>query len=270
MITAEISAQLLSSKDGPVVYGHHHLYVSNLQDDKKFFIDALGGKDVKIGSSTAEVVEFPNVFVFFTERDPTGGSKGTTVDHIGFGVQNLRESVHKIKASGFKMITGDEVGTYENVSDDIAVLEDKTSVAYALAPDDLVVELVEQKRQAAPIMLHGLYFESEQNTEMQAWYAKIFGVQPLSKSKIPAGALPGVVFYFSHSDGPVTPTRGRVLDHIGFKVKDLGDFCKKLETAGIKLDAPYKPAPAFNTYTAHLTDPWGTNIELVEGMASLP
>jgi hypothetical protein len=33
-------------------------------------------------------------------------------------------------------------------------------------------------------------------------------------------------------------TKGRVLDHIGFDVKNLAAFCKKLEAAGIKLDRP--------------------------------
>ena len=36
---------------------------------------------------------------------PTGGSKGTTVNHIGFSVPDLRPMVDKIKANGFKMIT---------------------------------------------------------------------------------------------------------------------------------------------------------------------
>ena len=47
------------------------------------------------------------------------------------------------------------------------------------------------------------------------------------------------------------------------------EFCKRLEAEGIKLDRPYRAVPSFNTHTAHLTDPWGTNIELVDGMASI-
>ena len=179
MLASTAAAQLFSAKQGAIVYGHHHLYVTSIPDDKKFFIDALGGKSVKVGTSTAEVVEFPNVFIFFTPQPPTGGTKGTTV-------------------------------------------------------------------------------------------VKIFGAQPQSRGILPSATLPGVVFYFAHSDSPVAPTRGRAIDHIGFEVQNLAEFCKNLEAQGIKLDSPYRPAPAFNTHTAHFTDPWGTNIELVEGMASLP
>jgi catechol 2,3-dioxygenase-like lactoylglutathione lyase family enzyme/predicted enzyme related to lactoylglutathione lyase len=270
MLASTAAAQLFSAKQGAIVYGHHHLYVTSIPDDKKFFIDALGGKSVKVGTSTAEVVEFPNVFIFFTPQPPTGGTKGTTVEHISFAVQNLQRVVDKIRTSGFKMITRSEVAPGRKVKNDIAVVDGNLSVAYALAPDDLIVEFVEQKRQPLPIMLHGLCFQTPQNAEMQAWYVKIFGAQPHSKGVLPSATLPGVVFYFAHSDSPVAPTRGRAIDHIGFEVQNLAEFCKNLEAQGIKLDSPYRPAPAFNTYTAHFTDPWGTNIELVEGMASLP
>ena len=58
------SAQLLVAKDGPVVYGHHHLNATNIEAQKKFFVDTLGGTAVKVGTNT-EVVKFPNVLIFF-------------------------------------------------------------------------------------------------------------------------------------------------------------------------------------------------------------
>ena len=39
---APASAQLLAAKDGPVVYGHHHLNVTSIDEHKKFWVDALG------------------------------------------------------------------------------------------------------------------------------------------------------------------------------------------------------------------------------------
>ena len=33
------SAQLVAAKDGPIVYGHHHLNASNTDEAKKFLID---------------------------------------------------------------------------------------------------------------------------------------------------------------------------------------------------------------------------------------
>ncbi len=37
-------AQILVAKEGPVVYGHHHLNTTNMEAQKKFFVDTLGGK----------------------------------------------------------------------------------------------------------------------------------------------------------------------------------------------------------------------------------
>ncbi len=58
------------------------------------------------------------------------------------------------------------------------------------------------------------------------------------------------------------PTRHRVLDHIGFDVKDHPAFVKRLEAQGITLDEPPRKGGA-NTIT-YITDPWGTRIEIIE------
>jgi hypothetical protein len=49
------SAQLLAAKDGPIVYGHHHLNVTSIDAHKKLWVDTLGGKSIKIGTSPNEV-----------------------------------------------------------------------------------------------------------------------------------------------------------------------------------------------------------------------
>src|SRR5215813_5768592 len=92
-----VLAQLLVAKDGPVVYGHHHLNVTSIEAHKKFWVDTLGGKTVKIGTSPNEVVMFPNVLVFLRQQAPTGGTKGTTVNHIAFAVKNLRQTIDRAK-----------------------------------------------------------------------------------------------------------------------------------------------------------------------------
>src|ERR1700704_4566259 len=103
-------AQILVGKDGPVVYGHHHLNTTNMDAQKKFYVETLGGTLVKIGANQQEIIKFPNVLMFFRPMQaPTGGSIGTTVNHIGFSVPNLRPVVAKIKANGYKMITTDSV-----------------------------------------------------------------------------------------------------------------------------------------------------------------
>jgi catechol 2,3-dioxygenase-like lactoylglutathione lyase family enzyme len=262
------AAQLIAAKDGPIVYGHHHLNTANVAAQKKFFVDTLGGKAITIGTNNTEIVEFPNVLIFFrANQAPTGGTRGTTVNHIGFSVPNLRQMVDKVKANGYQMITSSEAPGRE-VKDDIAgpLQPGGASIAFALGPDDVKVEFLEAKQQTIPITLNHVHFFNPKNTEMQAWYVKTFGAKPRNGGAFPAGDLPGVALNFSPSAEPVVATQGRALDHIGFEVKDLEAFCKKLEADGIKLAVPYRKVPALGIAIAFITDPWGTYIEMTEGL----
>jgi catechol 2,3-dioxygenase-like lactoylglutathione lyase family enzyme len=263
------SAQLIAAKEGPIVYGHHHVAASDIEAHKKFWADTLGGTVGKFGNN-ADIVKFPNVFIFFRNQKPTGGTIGTTANHIGFSVPNLRAVVDKVKANGFKMITSSEVAPTQKVVDDIAPVSATTSIAFALGPDDVKVELLENKQQTVPVTLHHIHFFGQQNQEMRAWYAKVFGAKPREAPNFPAADLPGVALNFSPSPTPVVGTTGRAVDHIGFEVKNLEAFCKKLQEMGIKLDVPFRSVPAAGLSIAFITDPWGTYIELTEGLDKLP
>ena len=265
------SAQLLAAKDGPVVYGHHHLSTANVEAQKKFLVDTLGGTALKIGTNNAEIVKFPNVLIFFRNQAPTGGTKGTTANHIGFSVPNLKPVVDKLKANGYKMVTATEAPAGRQIKDDIAAPAQPggASIAFVMGPDETKVELVEAPKQTAPIQLHHIHFFSPRNTEMQAWYAKTFGATP--RPPAPGSAfvtadLPGVALNFTQSTEPVVGTPGRAVDHIGFEVKNLEAFTKKLEADGIKIDRPYTKVAALDIAVAFITDPWGTSIELTDGL----
>ena len=260
----------------PIVYGHHHLNTTNMAAQKKFYVDALGGKLRHIAAGTArdqEIIEFPGVLMFFRPMQaPTGGSIGTTVNHIGFSVPDLKVLVPKIKANGFKMITADSVAATVKVTDDIAAASPTTNLAFALGPEDTKVEFVEVKDQKAPIQLHHIHFFGQQNKEMQEWYAKTFGATALPQnpgSAFVQDQLPGVFLNFTPSPTPTVGTTGRAIDHIGFEIKDLEAFTKKLEASGLKLDRPYTKIPELGIAIAFVKDPWGTNIEMSEGLGSV-
>jgi catechol 2,3-dioxygenase-like lactoylglutathione lyase family enzyme/predicted enzyme related to lactoylglutathione lyase len=269
-VASTASAQLLAAKDGPIVYGHHHLNATNIEEHKKFFVNTLGGTAIKVGTNNAEIVKFPNVLIFLRQQAPKGGTKGTTVNHIGFSVPNLRQAVDKIKANGYRLVTREEATADREVKDDIGTAAGRNSIAYAMGPDELKVELVENTQQTAPIMMHHVHYAGEKNAEMQAWYLKVFGAKGGTGGggafTFPTANLPGVALNFSPSTEPVVGTQGRALDHIGFEVKGLEAFCKKLEQMGIKLAVDYRKVPALDIAIAFITDPWGTYIELTEGL----
>jgi catechol 2,3-dioxygenase-like lactoylglutathione lyase family enzyme len=261
------SAQLPLLKDNDLVYAHHHLNVANIAEAKKFWVDTLGGTPVKAGP--LEMVKFPNVIVVFTQRAPTGGSKGTTVNHVGFYVPSVRKAIDKVKAAGYPIITREELPPAQAVTDGIAYIEaTKTNVAFTMTPDQTKVELVENPTQAAAVANHHVHFATDKVDAMKEWYVKTFNAKGGMRGTFQAADLPGVNLTFSPSTEPVVGTRGRAIDHIGFEVKNLEAFCKKLEGAGVKFDRPYTYIPQIGFAIAFFTDPFGTYIELTEGMDS--
>jgi len=75
--------------------------------------------------------------------------------------------------------------------------------------------------------------------------------------------IPGAELAFTKTEAATVPTKGRILDHIGFDVRDHTAFVKRLEAAGIKLDEPPRTTASGNLVT-YITDPWGTRVEIVQ------
>src|SRR3954463_2036341 len=100
------SAQLVSHPDAPVRVGHYHLNVTSIDAHKKFWVDTLGGTAMKFGN--IDVVKFPDAFIFLRVRKPTGPTRGTAFDHIGFAVPDVPTMAKKLAAAGYKETTGRE------------------------------------------------------------------------------------------------------------------------------------------------------------------
>jgi catechol 2,3-dioxygenase-like lactoylglutathione lyase family enzyme len=258
-------AQLLAAKDAPVAYGHHHLNVTDIPAQLKFFGDALGGTPATVAGR--QIVKFPNVHVFLRQQKPTGGSKGSSVDHLGFSVPNLRTAVDRIKANGFRMVTKDEAAPPWVVTDDIGRQEGRDiAIAFAMGPDDVKVEIVEVKAQQMPVTLHHVHFAGPDNKAMQEWYVKVFGARPGNPGgTFQTAALPGVALNFNQAASAVAGTQGRVVDHVGFEIEGLPAFLKKVEAMGIT-PVNVRDVPDLGASIAFITDPWGTYIELTEGL----
>src|SRR5205807_5021699 len=138
--------------------------------------------------------------------------------------------------------------------------------AYVETPDGLRIEILEDKTQAMPIRHEHVHFflPEAEIAKSQAWYAKTFGAKAGTRNNAAIADVPGGQLRFAKADAPQKPTKGTALDHIGFDVKDLAAFIKKLDADGIKLDRPYAKNEATGDALAFITDPWGVYIELNE------
>jgi catechol 2,3-dioxygenase-like lactoylglutathione lyase family enzyme len=250
LATGTATAQPFPFNDVGLTMGHWHIASRDVQANKKIFV-AMGGTPITTG--TAESVVFPGVRVNLTlgNASGSGGSIGSTVNHVGFIVNNVPEQVAKWKAAGVTVLPGNN---------------NRVDQAFVLTPDGVRIEILEDKTQPMAIRHEHVHFylPEAEIPKAQAWYAKLFGGRIGTRNNAPVVDVPGGQLRFTRADAAQAPTRGRVLDHIGFDVKDLRAFITKIEAEGIKLDEPYRRNEATGTAVTYITDPWGTRVELVQ------
>ncbi len=273
-----LRAQLFPPNATGAAMGHLHYNVRDVEANRKFWI-ALGAQPVMLG--TREVLKFPSVMVLLTQaQSPSAtaaGTEGSVVNHVGFRVPNTLQMLERLKALGYKTElsasgTGKVGSVYGPEDERIEFLED-LSINVKFSPDG--APYVAPAKMAVPITLHHIHFFVPENdvAEIKAWYVRMFGAIPGRRHRTEeisyaAADLPGVNLNISGVPDRLPPIKGRRLDHIGFEIQNLEAFCKKLEAMGVKFDRPYRKLPS-GIATAYLTDPWGTYIELTEGLNRL-
>jgi catechol 2,3-dioxygenase-like lactoylglutathione lyase family enzyme len=244
-------AQLSPMNAAGVTYGHVHLNVSDVEVDKKLFVDIFGGTFVQKGPLMT--VKFPNMLVALTERAPSGPSQGSVMDHFGFKVRSMPETLAALRAAGYQIqseFTGSE--GFPN--------------AYALGPDGLRLEMQEDRTLPARAIPNHVHFMTPDYQSLLDWYADTFSLTKRNRGTIQTTADAGTVnLSFQTSRNPVVGTKGRVIDHIGFEIRDLAAFCKALEAKGITFDVPLREVPSIGLKIAYITDPSGVYIELTQG-----
>ena len=235
-----------------VTMGHWHMNSKDVEANKKLLV-TMGGVYTKNGNF--DLVKFPGVVVFLNQGPgappATGGTVGTVVNHVGFLVPNVQQSVAKWRAAGIKVEPGGN---------------GRMDQAFVTTPDGMRIEILEDKDQTVPIKNHHVHFyvPEDQIPKIQAWYGKVFGAKPGMRGTNVAADIPGVNLSFSKATGPTVPTKGHTLDHIGFDVTNLEAFCQKLQAMGIPFDRPYTKNKDTGAALAFIHDEWGTSIELNE------
>jgi catechol 2,3-dioxygenase-like lactoylglutathione lyase family enzyme len=242
------TAQPAPFNDVGVTMGHWHIVSKDVEANKKIFL-GMGGK---LLAGPAPVMMFPNVYINLTlgQEKGDGGSRGSVVNHVGFIVDNVQQRVAQWKAAGVAVLPGNN---------------NRLDQAYVETPDGVRMEILEDKTQTMPIRnehVH-LFLPEAEIAKAQAWYAKTWGGKAGTRNNQPIVDIPGVQIRFAKADSAQAATRHRVLDHIGFDVKDHAAFVKKIEAEGIKLDEPARKSPT-GSFITYITDPWGTRIEIIQ------
>jgi catechol 2,3-dioxygenase-like lactoylglutathione lyase family enzyme len=243
-------AQLAAPGPSGVVMGHLHLSTTDVEASKRFWT-ALGGVAVQNGQ--LQLIQLPGTFVMLRQAQQTsGGTEGSTVERVVFRV---RASELPQLGQRLEQATGSKF------------------TSLFKSPEGVTIEFRGGLESQEAIRMERLDFKTAAPAETRDWYVKTFGASS-NLLAAPAGTpptyiaqLPGLLMYFTKAEAAPAGTKGRGLDHIGFEVKNLEEFCKKLEAAGQKFDRPYGRIPNSAIAIAFLTDPWGTYIEVTENLA---
>jgi catechol 2,3-dioxygenase-like lactoylglutathione lyase family enzyme len=227
---------------------HLHSMAKDAEAEKNFWL-ALGGTSAATGRMS--VVKFPGILVLINQAEAVGGSAGSVVDHAGFQVKDAKAALAKWKEAGITPVTPFNAANQG---------------AFLLSPAGIRVEFMEDPSLKNEIVFHHIQWATADPAAVQAWYVKTFGATAGTRNNFLAADVPGANLTFGAATTPTVGTKGRGLDHIGFEVKDLAAFCKQLEAAGQKFDVPCNPRPGATTSITYITDPFGTYIELTQGL----
>src|SRR5438034_1838943 len=119
-------AQLAAPNESGISLGHLHLLSKDPEAQKKIWVEAFGAQLTKTGS--LELLRLPGIFIIINNAEPSGGSVGSTVDHIAFSVKDTAAMKAKLA--------------------DMSV---PVNGPFATFPDNLRVELLEEKNQTLPL-----------------------------------------------------------------------------------------------------------------------
>ena len=248
------AGQLVAPNASGVTLAQIRLRVRDVEAQKAFWISMIGGKLVKNGS--LEMIQFPGVYITIEKGEPLGTAAGSVIDHFGFIFRDVPAMMAKWKANHFEIY---QVGNPLQGS--------------VHAPEDAVLlEFFQDDKQDVPVKMDHFHVFITDVPAIQAWYAKAFGGVPGQRARVARTGwvdcdfVPGGNFSFVDKGEKLAPTKGRSVDHIGFEVQNLDRFVRKLEAQGIHVETPVTRIPGTQIKSAFLTDPWGTYIELTQGL----
>jgi catechol 2,3-dioxygenase-like lactoylglutathione lyase family enzyme len=253
LVSQPAFAQLTPLNEAGVTLGHMHFLVKDPEAHKKLWLDVFGAQAVPLGKS--DMLKIPGMYILLTKAEPVlDAATPPTVDHIGLLVKDLAAVKEKLAAANVQV---------------------PERIPIATLPDGVRVELLEDKSLNVPVAFQHVHIFTSDAESIRAWYVKTFGaVASTRRGTMPTANFPagenfpgGEVDFMAQPNAKRAPTKGRPIDHIGFEVKGLEAFCKKLEAEGVKFEIPFRDVPQIGLKIAFIEDPIGTRIELTEGLA---
>jgi catechol 2,3-dioxygenase-like lactoylglutathione lyase family enzyme len=247
------AAQLAPFNGVGVTFGHVHLLVSDVEVHKQFWTEVMGGTWVANGP--LQMVQFPGAYIVLEKQPASGPPEGSVLNHFGLVYKDLPATLAKWKSLGADARQGGN-----------------PNQGYVWGPDGIRIEYYGDPALPEPVKMDHTHSFVPDIKACQEWYRKVLGGVPGERPRVSSPGwnevvhFPGMTVTFAAGAPTLLPTSGRSLDHIGFEVKNLDEYTRKLAALGIALDGAPRQLPNTRIRVAYLTDPWGTRIELTENL----
>jgi len=227
---------------------HLHLAAPNPEQAVAWYQKHFDGKPTKEGMDR---LMFGETRMIFQKNDKPEPSSGSVLDHIGFSVADLDQTLKAFQADGVKIVqpARDVAGLFK-----LAFVED---------PWGTRIEVVQD---ADKLGLHHVHLRGPDPNAVLAFYKEKFGGESAKlKDRIDGLKYGGVWVLVQRGDA--TPSEGHAVDHIGSRTTDLAAEATELKGQGVKFTTeprPLKLASGVMVNYAYVEGPAGAKIELVQ------
>jgi catechol 2,3-dioxygenase-like lactoylglutathione lyase family enzyme len=268
----------------PVAHFHHlHLNTLDPAAAIEFYTSKFDCEKAKFAGVMNGVWAQKSWILFNNVKDPPPWELTSAIWHFGWGAEDMKTAYQKQLDMGTKFFTPiTQISTLGNFY-----------YAYVESPDHALIEL----NTAGHHHFGHLHLLSEDPVSAGLWYMKYFGATRRGNPKTPPSRDPRfhdgiqvgpsmslmmdnvniIIFpvqysrqaYPEHWKGrtEMTPTKGRVVDHVGFSFDNLPVALERLQNDGVKVTQPIRSVLGGKIKFAFIEGPDKINIELVEGHA---
>lgn len=118
-----------------IEFDHVHLNSADVNAAVNFYVEKFGGSrggEIEVAGTNIHIVNFGETRILINDRAPSSPPAGSSVDHIGFRVDNLDAVALALKAKGVEFLL-----------DPISVSED-AKFSLLSGPDNVVIELSQE------------------------------------------------------------------------------------------------------------------------------